>query len=71
MTWQKAVAMGSSIATTLAVLVGGGYFLGQYLDSRWGTLPWLTISLILAGLVMGVSNLIITLKDLGASDDKK
>ncbi|MDR3601990.1 MAG: AtpZ/AtpI family protein [Desulfosporosinus sp.] len=67
--WQKAFAVGSSISTSLAGLVGGGFLLGRYLDELWGTQPWLTISLILSGLVLGGSYLVITLKNLGASDD--
>ena len=69
--WQKAVAVGSNIATSLAGLVGGGYLLGNYLDARWGTRPWLTLSLMLAGLALGASYLVITLKEFGATDDKK
>lgn len=70
-TWQKAVSISSSIATTLAGLVGGGFFLGRYLDARWGTRPWLTLGLMLSGLALGVTYLVITLKEFGASDDKK
>lgn len=69
--WQKAVMFGSTIATSLAGLVGGGFFLGRYLDARWGTRPWLTLILMLSGLVLGMSYLVITLKEFGASDDKK
>ena len=69
--WQKALAIGSSIASTLAGLVGGGYFLGRWLDTRWGTQPWLTIGLMLSGLALGATYLVITLKEYGASDDKK
>jgi ATP synthase protein I len=69
--WQKAVMVGSNIATSLAGLVGGGFLLGSYLDARWGTRPWLTLSLMLAGLALGVSYLVITLKEFGDSDDKK
>ena len=69
--WQKAVTMGSSISTSVAGLVGGGYFLGRYLDTRWGTQPWLTLSLMLVGLVLGAIYLVLTLKQFGASDDKK
>lgn len=69
--WQKALAIGSSIASTLAGLVGGGYFLGHYLDARWATQPWLTIGLMLSGLALGATYLVITLKEYGASDDKK
>ena len=69
--WQKAVLVGSNISTTLAVLVGGGYFLGSYLDTRWQTQPLFTISLMLIGLVLGGSYLVVTLMKLGASNDKK
>ncbi len=69
--WQKAVAMGSNIAASLAGLVGGGYLLGSYLDARWNTQPWLTLSLMLLGLALGASYLVITLKEFGATDDKK
>jgi len=67
--WQKAAMVGSTISTSLAGLVGGGFFLGNYLDARWGIRPWLTIILMLSGLVLGGSYLVITLKNLGASDD--
>jgi F0F1-type ATP synthase assembly protein I len=69
--WQKAVNVGSNIATSLAGLVVGGFFLGRYLDARWDTQPWLTLTLILAGLALGATYLVITLKEFGASDDKK
>lgn len=69
--WQKAVNVGSNIATSLAGLVGGGFLLGRYLDARWGTQPWLTLTLMLVGLALGASYLVITLKEFGATDDKK
>ena len=69
--WQKAVTVGSNIAASLAGLVGGGYLLGNYLDARWNTQPWLTLSLMLLGLALGASYLVITLKEFGATDDKK
>ena len=69
--WQKAVAVGSNIATSLAGLVGGGFFLGRYLDTRWDTYPWLTLCLMILGLALGAGYLVITLKELGATDDKK
>lgn len=70
-TWQKAVMFGSSIATTLAALVGGGYFLGHYLDGLWKTRPWLTLILMISGLVLGGVYLVMTLKEFGAFDDEK
>lgn len=69
--WQKALVVGSNISTTLAILVGGGFFLGRHLDARWQTEPLFTISLMLIGLAFGGSYLVITLKKFGASDDKK
>jgi len=69
--WQKAVVVGSNISTSLAVLVGGGFYLGRYLDTRWQTQPLFTISLMLIGLVLGGSYLVITLMKFGASDDEK
>ena len=67
--WLKAVEVGSNISTSLAGLVGGGFFLGRYLDDRWGSKPWLTIILMLGGLILGGSYLVIILKRFGASDD--
>jgi F0F1-type ATP synthase assembly protein I len=67
--WQKALEIGSSISTSLAGLVGGGFLLGRYLDERWGIRPWLTIILMLSGLILGGSYLVIILKNFGASND--
>lgn len=67
----KAMAFGTSIATTLAVLVGGGYLLGRYLDQRFGTQPWLQLCFILVGLVFGGCYLVVSLRKLGITDDKK
>jgi len=69
--WQKAVTMGSTISTSVAGLVGTGFFLGRYLDGRWGTRPWLTLGLMLVGLALGAVYLVITLIEFGASNDKK
>ena len=69
--WQRALALGSTISTTLAALVGGGYFLGHYLDGRWDTEPVLTITMMLVGLVLGGSYLVFALKKLGTADDSK
>ena len=47
--WLKHMAWGSVIATSLAGLVGGGYLLGSFIDSRWGTNPLFRIALMLFG----------------------
>jgi ATP synthase protein I len=59
--WHKAVFVASSTSTTLAALVVGGYFLGNYLDERWDVEPLFTISLMISGLIMGVIHLVVTL----------
>jgi len=61
----------STIATALAGLVAGGFFLGRYLDSRFGTDPWLTIGCTLVGLFLGFSYVIFSLIKLGKSDDEQ
>jgi len=68
-TWLRYAALGSSIATTLAGLAGGGFFLGKYLDDRWGTDPIFKIGLIIIGVFLGISYMIVTLNKLGKMDD--
>lgn len=69
--WVKAVAFGSTIGTTLAILVGGGYFLGKALDERWETYPLLTLIGMIGGLIFGGGSVAITLKNLSQTDDDK
>ncbi|MEA4902720.1 AtpZ/AtpI family protein [Desulfitobacterium sp.] len=71
LTVAKAMAFGTSIATTLAVLVWGGYLLGNFLDQRWGTQPWLKLFFMILGLIFGGSNLVLGLRKLVNTDDKK
>lgn len=71
MTLVKAMAFGTSIATTLAGLVGGGYLLGRFLDQRLSTQPWLQLLFMLLGLALGGSYLVVSLRKLGVSNDKK
>ncbi len=59
--WQRAVFVASSTSTTLAALVLGGYFLGNYLDKRWDIEPLMTLVLMIGGLASGVINLVATL----------
>ena len=69
--WLKTVSFGTSIATTLAALVGGGYLLGRYLDNRLGVRPWLELTLMLLGVVLGGAYLVVTLKKFGVTNDEK
>jgi ATP synthase protein I len=42
----------------LAAAVVGGLFIGQFLDNRFGTSPWLTMTCLVLGSVGGFYNLI-------------
>ncbi|NLI91034.1 MAG: AtpZ/AtpI family protein [Peptococcaceae bacterium] len=68
--WVKYMALGSTIATALAGLVGGAYFLGNFLDSLWGTDPWLKIVLMISAVILGVGYLITSLSKLGKTDNE-
>ncbi|MFP3903479.1 MAG: AtpZ/AtpI family protein [Armatimonadota bacterium] len=43
----------SSVGVTLAVSVGLGVYVGNWLDHRWGTAPWLTVVGLLLGSTAG------------------
>lgn len=45
--------MGEALAfgTTLALSSIGAFYLGKYLDERWGTTPWLTMALPILAIV--------------------
>ncbi|MHB8126337.1 MAG: AtpZ/AtpI family protein [Desulfitobacteriaceae bacterium] len=45
------------------------FFFGRYLDTRWGTRPWMQLSLILAGVVLGGIYLVVTLIKLWNTDN--
>lgn len=69
--WLRAASLGTSIATTLAGTVLGGFFLGRYLDSRWGTGPWLQFSATMVGLILGGAYVVYTLMRLGTEKNEK
>lgn len=69
--WVKNMALGSMIATSLAGLVAGGYLLGSFLDSLWGTDPFLKIFLIFLGVALGIAYLIFSLSKFGKSNDEQ
>lgn len=68
--WAKAAAVGTSMAMTLALLVLGGNFLGQYLDSRWHTKPLFQLVLILGGVVFGGVYIVVAVKQLGTKNNE-
>jgi len=59
---MRYIALGTSISTGLAGSVVIGIFLGQFLDRRLGTTPWLFLFCTLAGLGLGVYSVIHIIK---------
>ena len=47
-----------NLGMTFALAIGGLAFLGNWLDERWGTDPWLTLAGALFGMVVGFVNLV-------------
>ena len=47
-----------AVGFQLAIAVVGGWFLGNYLDQRWQSSPWLALSGLVIGFVGGLVNLI-------------
>jgi len=47
----------STVGITLVVATVIGYFIGHYLDGRFGTTPWLTLVFLLLGIAAGFKNL--------------
>lgn len=61
------LTIGLELAVVLLVFI----FLGRYLDSRWGTEPWLLITGAAVGFIAGFYNLFRTLSRLNGSEKKK
>lgn len=55
--WRQ-IGLLSSIPFILALAPIVGYFLGQYLDTKFRTQPWLSLILLGLGFVAGVSETI-------------
>ena len=47
-----------NLGMTFALAIGGLALLGDWLDERWGTDPWLTLAGALLGMVVGFVNLV-------------
>lgn len=67
----KAISFGTSIPTTFAGMVVGGYYLGRYFDRLFGTQPWLQLFCMLAGLALSIIYLVYALKELGMTENEK
>jgi len=58
------------IGFSLALWIGGGAYLGHWLDGKFGTAPLLTLVLLFLGLAIGLYDAYRRLKELVASNDK-
>ena len=47
----------STVGITLVVSTVIGYFIGHWLDGKFGTTPWLTVVFLLFGIAAGFKNL--------------
>lgn len=59
----KYIGMAGKIAFGLMAPIIAACFIGIYLDKRLNTMPWLTIVLLLLGLVTGFGGLYLMLKN--------
>ena len=50
----RALGLTSGIGFVMAACLAGGYFGGRYLDTKFGTEPWLLIASLLLCLMVGV-----------------
>jgi ATP synthase protein I len=53
----RALGALSTVGITLVASTVIGYFIGHYLDGRFGTTPWLTVVFLLFGIAAGFKNL--------------
>ena len=58
----KDLAYFSSIGFQVSFSVLIGFFLGQYLDKKFGTDPWLTYIFIVMGIAAAVRNVLLAIK---------
>lgn len=56
--WMRGAGLASSIALVLVVAIFIGYALGLWLDSIFGTEPWLMLLFTLLGIVAGFIEMI-------------
>lgn len=60
----ESLSLVSNIGFTLCVPIVGGAFLGKYLDSKFASVPKITLSLIFLGMILGAVNVYHLIKQL-------
>ncbi len=67
----RALGLTSGIGFIMAACLAGGYFGGRYLDSKFGTEPWLLIASLLLSLTGGILEICNMLKKAMREMEKK
>ncbi|PWK10319.1 AtpZ/AtpI family protein [Tumebacillus permanentifrigoris] len=62
---MQAFGLVSMIGVDMASCTVGGVFLGKWLDSLWGTTPWMLLVGILLGLTAGILGVVKLLSKFG------
>ena len=68
--WGAGVAPFLTLGLELALAVVAFFFLGRWLDQRWGTSPWLMIAGLAVGFAGGFINFLRTALAIGRRQDR-
>lgn len=61
---MQVVSFASELGFSISLPIVGGAFLGQFLDSKLGTAPKMTLSLIFVGVFIGATNIYFIIRDI-------
>ena len=67
----RALGLTSGMGFIVAICLAGGYYGGRYLDSKFGTEPWLLIAALLLSLTGGVIEVCNMLKKVMKETERK
>ena len=67
----RAVGPFFTLGIQLAAAVALMFFLGRWLDERWGTTPWMMLAGTTLGATAGLYNFIKTSVDIGKKEEKQ
>ena len=59
---MQALALTTTISMEIAITVTLGFWLGRFLDDRFGTEPWIMVAGVLLGMGLGIVGIIQTLE---------
>jgi ATP synthase protein I len=67
----NAFGLVSAIGADMAICTVGGTYLGKWLDSLWGTSPWMLLLGVIVGLAAGVYGIVRLLAAFGPEAKKR